>query len=91
MDNSNSLQVLLSENGNIVFQKNFVRHFIARLQKVIQRNSDNPEDVHIHEVYSVFVIHGTIGLMQYWLKNNMHIPIPKMAKMLIKLTQETRG
>jgi AcrR family transcriptional regulator len=91
MDNSNSLRVLLSENGNIVFQKNFVRHFIVRLQKIMQHNSDNPEDAYIHEVYSVFVIHGVIGLMQYWLKNNMHIPIPKMAKMLVKLTQETRG
>jgi AcrR family transcriptional regulator len=91
VDNSNSFQVLLSENGNMVFQENFIRHFIDRLQKIIQNSSDNPEDIHIHEAYSVFTVHGIIGLIQYWLKNNMHIPIPKMAKMLVKLTQETRG
>jgi hypothetical protein len=29
--------------------------------------------------------------MQYWLKNNMHIPIPTLAKMVVKLTQPAKG
>jgi hypothetical protein len=90
-DNNNLLQVLLSENENIVFQKKFVPRFIDLLQKTIHRNTDNLEDAPIREVYSVFVVHGVIGLKQYWLKNNMHILIPKMAKILVNLTQETRG
>jgi hypothetical protein len=60
------------------------------MQKILPNSPDNTEDV-THEAYSVFIAHGVIGLLQYWLKNNMHIPIPKMAKMLVKLTQETRG
>jgi AcrR family transcriptional regulator len=84
-DNSNSVQVLLSENGNIRFQEKFFKKFIAYAQNILLSNSDNPSEGNIYEGYSVFVVHGAIGLVQYWLRNNMFIPIPEMAKMLVKL------
>jgi AcrR family transcriptional regulator len=91
-DNSNSLQILLSENGNIGFQKQFFQRFIAKAQRIIlQGASENSTETYINEGYSVFVVHGAIGLMQYWLKKDMHIPIPVLAKMLVKLTQPARG
>jgi len=90
-DNCGLFQVLLGENGNIIFQKKFFIHFIVRSQKVIQNESENPEDSYIHEGYSVFIVNGTIGLIQYWLKNNMHIPIPTLAKMIVKINQKIRS
>jgi AcrR family transcriptional regulator len=90
-DNSNSLRILLSENGDIDFQKKFFQHFIVKARNILHDTSENPGETYIHEGYSVFVVHGAIGLMQYWLKNDMHIPIPTLTKMLIKLTQPARG
>jgi AcrR family transcriptional regulator len=91
-DNSNSLRILLSENGDIGFQKQFFQRFISKAQRIIlQGASENSTETYINEGYSVFVVHGAVGLMQYWLKNDMHIPIPTMVKMLIKLTQPARG
>jgi hypothetical protein len=37
--------------------------------------------------YSVFLVHGAIGLIQHWLKNNMDMPIPQLAKMMMKWTE----
>jgi hypothetical protein len=90
-DNSNSLRILLSENGDPGFQKQFFQRFIPKAQKILHDTSEDPEEAYAHEGYSVFVVHGAIGLMQYWLKNNMHIPIPALAKMLTKLTKPARG
>jgi AcrR family transcriptional regulator len=91
IDNSNSVKVLLSENGDINFQEKFFQKFITKAQNILRSNSDNPSLGNIYEGYSVFIVHGAIGLVQYWLKNNMHIPIPEMAKMLVKLTTEPKG
>jgi AcrR family transcriptional regulator len=90
-DNSNSLRILLSENGDIDFQKKFFQHFIVKARNILHDTSENPEETYIYEGYSVFVVHGAIGLMRYWLKNDMHIPIPTLTKMLIKLTQPARN
>jgi AcrR family transcriptional regulator len=90
-DNSNSLRILLSENGDPGFQKQFFQRFILKARKFLHDTSEDPGETYIHEGYSVFVVHGAIGLVQYWLKNNMHIPIPVLAKMVVKLTQPARG
>jgi AcrR family transcriptional regulator len=85
-DSSNMLQILLSENGDIGFQTKVFHQFIPRSQKILQASSENPGETDIHEGYSVFVVHGAVGLVRYWLKNNMHIPIPTLAKMMVKMT-----
>jgi hypothetical protein len=82
--NSSSLQVLLSENGDIGFQKKLFRHFMLKeqLMKYLPKKSIGEET---KEYWSVYVIHGAIGLVQHWLKNNMSIPVPELAKILILL------
>jgi AcrR family transcriptional regulator len=89
-DTSPILQILLSENGDISFPTKVFQQFIPRSQKILRDASKNPVEAYIHEGYSVFVVHGAVGLVQYWLKNNMQIPVPVMAKMLTELTQPTR-
>ena len=87
-DNGSPLQVLLSENGNLLFQKKFFSQYITRLQKIMQNKSANQEDAYLYEGYSIYTVHGSIGLIQYWLKNKMHIPIPTLAKMLNNLRKD---
>ena len=83
-NNSNSIQVLLSENGDINFQKKMFQHFTNH-QHVIKYFYEKQKG---NETYFlVFLVHGAIGLVQHWLKNNTEIPVSQLAKMLIKWTE----
>jgi AcrR family transcriptional regulator len=91
--NNNSIQVLLSENGDINFQKRFFQRFerymINYFAEKLEYNPEiNPE---IMEYYSAYVINGSIALVQHWLKNNMDLPVPKIARLLIQLSSVFAG
>ena len=83
-NNSNSIQVLLSENGDLGFQKRMFQHFTNHKQ-VIKYFSEKQKDN--EDYYSVFLVHGAIGLVQHWLKNDAALPVPQLANMLIKWTE----
>jgi len=82
-NNSNSIQVLLSENGDIDFQKKLFQHFTFH-NLVKKYFSEKQQDDETKTYYSVFLIHGYIGLIQHWLKTGMSIPLPQLTKMLLK-------
>jgi len=84
-NNGSTIQVLLSENGDIGFQKKLLFHFIMHNQ-IIKYFSEKQDDETM-SYYSVFLIHGAIGLIQHWLKGNMAMPVPQLAKMLMKWTE----
>jgi len=88
-DNRNSIQVLLSENGDMRFQEKFFQRFISMSGKILKRGSGGAAEK-VCEGYSVFVVHGAVGLVRHWLKDNMSMPVPDMVKILVKLTAETR-
>jgi AcrR family transcriptional regulator len=83
-DNSNSIQVLLSENGDIGFQKKLFHRF-TRQEQVMKYLTDTT-DAGKREYFSVFMVYGMIGLIQYWLKNSMTIPVADLARLFIKLS-----
>jgi AcrR family transcriptional regulator len=86
-DNSNSIQALLSENGDISFQEKFFRRFTRKLHLVDSFIEPPLSDIPgIEEYYLVYIVNGSIALMQHWLKNSMDIPIPRLANMLIQLS-----
>ncbi|MDR0374389.1 MAG: TetR/AcrR family transcriptional regulator [Treponema sp.] len=86
-DNSNSIQVLLSENGDINFQERFFRRFTSKTHLVNYFIDPAFNDVpEIGEYYLVYVVKGSIALMQHWLKNNMDLSVPTLAKMLVQLS-----
>jgi len=87
IEKNNFVQVLLSEHGNIDFQKKIFKHFTLRKQ-ISRLFSDKMQDDETRACYFVFVVNGTIGLIQHWVKNNMSIPIPKLAKMMFKWTEQ---
>ena len=82
-NNGNSIQVLLSENGDLSFQKKLFQHFTNH-NLVTKYFSEKQQDDETKMYYSVFLINGYIGLVQHWLKTNMSIPVPQLAKMLLK-------
>jgi len=86
-NNRNSIQVLLSENGDIAFQKKLFQHFINH-NLVTRYLSDKQQDDETGNCHSVYIVHGSIGLVQHWLKNNMDVQIPKLAKMMLKWTNQ---
>ena len=88
-DNSNSLKILLSENGEVSFQRKFIHRLINYFKLAKKHYSDN-FDEKTSECYSVFFINGAVALIQHWLKNNMHISVNNFAKMFVSLTREMR-
>jgi len=84
-NNGDTIQVLLSENGDIGFQKKLLYHFIMHNQ--ITKYFPEKQNDEAKPYYSVFLIHGAIGLIQHWLKDNMAMPVPQLAKMLMKWTE----
>jgi AcrR family transcriptional regulator len=85
-NNHNSIQVLLSENGDINFQKKAF-HFFIHHEQVMKYFPDKTLNSETKEYLSVFAVNGAVGLMQHWLKSNMHLPVRELAKLLIKMIQ----
>jgi AcrR family transcriptional regulator len=87
-DNSNSIQVLLSKNGDSAFQKRFFRNGIERVHELVESAGLKWEDKGILGYSSAFFIGGMAALVQEWLKNGMDTPVPDLAKMLAMFTRE---
>jgi len=85
--NGHSIQVLLSENGDIDFQKKMFQYFVNNNQ-IKKYFAKKQMDDEAKTYYSVFLVHGAIGLLQHWLKDNMTMPIPQLAKMLFTWTEQ---
>jgi AcrR family transcriptional regulator len=84
-NDSNSVKVLLSENGDIGFQRKIFSRFITHFQHMMKHYSEKASDEGKIECRSVFMVHGTIALVHHWVKNNMNIPKDELSKMLVEL------
>ncbi|MDR0586428.1 MAG: TetR/AcrR family transcriptional regulator [Treponema sp.] len=89
-DNSNSIQVLLSENGNSGFQKKFFRRGAGNIRRLTEAAGVASQDKAARYGF-VFMIGGMLTLVQEWLKNGMDAPVPEMVKVLIRFTREALG
>ncbi|GBU29627.1 TetR family transcriptional regulator [Treponema sp. R8-4-B8] len=85
-NNGNTIHVLLSENGDLDFQKKLLYHFVMHNQ-ITKYFSEKQQSEETMPYYTVFLVHGAIGLIQHWLKNNMAMPVSQLAKMLMKWTE----
>jgi AcrR family transcriptional regulator len=86
-NNGSTIQVLLSEYGDIDFQKKLLYYFVMHKQ-VTKYFSEKQLNEETKSYYSVFVVHGAIGLIQHWLKGNMATPVPQLAKIMMKWTED---
>ncbi|MDR1585993.1 MAG: TetR/AcrR family transcriptional regulator [Treponema sp.] len=90
--NSNSVQVLLSENGESSFQRKIIWFFTDLMQRYyLKSQSVSLLDERMLKYYSVFVRDGAIGILQEWFKNGMDLSVADMAKVFSKLVRGALG
>lgn len=82
--NSRHLQVLMSEQGDINFQKEL---FSLIYQECGMLSSGSPySEVCTNEDSFVFVVNGSVGLIQHWLKKGFNKTAKEMAETIYELT-----
>ncbi|MDR1444361.1 MAG: TetR/AcrR family transcriptional regulator [Treponema sp.] len=84
-NNSNSIQVLISENADAGFRKRFFRRFTEYVRHAAKNYLENNAVPEISELYSVFTVQGLIALVQHWLKNGMNPPKKELAAIITEL------
>ena len=89
-ENSDSIQIILSENGDLNFIKKFIEQITVKTQKALMNAHEESSEEKTKRLYSTFLVHGTIALIQDWIKHGMDIPIPKMAKLYTKIVHNMR-
>jgi AcrR family transcriptional regulator len=85
-DNNKSIQVLLSENGDINFQKTLIYAMYQR--NVMKFLTDKIPDEETRQYYFMFVEIGSIGLIYHWIKNNMNKSVSELAKLMVNITKQ---
>jgi AcrR family transcriptional regulator len=85
-DNNKSIQVLLSENGDINFQKNLFNSMYHR--NVMRFLTAKIPDEETRQYYFMFVETGSIGLIYHWIKNSMNKPVSELAKLIVNITKQ---
>ncbi len=81
-DNSKRLSVLMSEQGDIRFQKQLLM-LIYEKCGIVPESIKNG-DIEKNELYYIFVINGSIGLLRSWLEN----PSGKSAKHIAEVIND---
>jgi len=88
VENGKYLQVLMSENGDIFFQKRFFEAAYRMSDPSGIRNKIKgplAEDPRF-----VFVVNGGVGLMQYWLKNGLKESPREIAEIVYDMAGPVR-
>jgi AcrR family transcriptional regulator len=86
--NRDSIQVLLSENGDPKFQRKFFMFATENMRFIRKNAGDKSPDEKEVKYTSLFTVGGFIALVQEWLKSDIDTPIPTMAAMFANLAKE---
>ena len=82
-ENSNHIQILMSEQGDIDFQKKL---FELIYEYCIELSADSKfADMVKDEYYFVFAVSGSVGIIQHWLKNGLKPSPGEMAAFLCEM------
>ena len=87
VDNSKHLQVLMSEQGDIDFQKEL---FTLVYQLCgIQPSAEQNGDAAIKEMYFIFAVNGSVGLIRHWLKTGLKQSAKEVAQIIYNMAAPT--
>jgi AcrR family transcriptional regulator len=86
IDNKNCTRALLSEQGDIQFQRKLFSFIQGK--GMLKFKDKGQADELAREYHLVYALNGSIALIQHWMKNGMVIPKEKMAEMLVGLNQQ---
>ena len=87
-ENRNHIQVLMSEQGDIAFQRNLLSVIYDQCEMWII--DDIRADLAKSELYFVFLVNGSVGLIQHWLKSGMKETPNEMALIIYNMTFNMR-
>jgi len=79
----------MSEQGDIDFQRNLM--IVIYEQCGTWLINDLGADVSKSELYFVFLINGSVGLIQHWLKTGMNETAREMSEFIYNMTFNSRG
>ena len=82
-DNGKHFQVLMSEQGDINFQKQLLTLIYKQCGIITSKKVNLDEDK--KELYFIFVVNGSVGLIQHWLKDGFKKPPKEMAEVLYNM------
>ena len=89
VENKNHIQVLMSEQGDIDFQRNLM--IVIYEQCGTWLTNDLGADISKSELYFVFLINGSVGLIQHWLKTGMNETAREMSEFIYDMTFGSRA
>jgi AcrR family transcriptional regulator len=82
---SNFTQVLLSENGDTTYQKNFFSRVANTRESKQTALAGGIQDRKLKEYAIDFITAGSVSLIQQWLKHDQDIPVPVLANLMMEL------
>jgi len=88
IENKNHIQTLMSEQGNIDFQKRLLA--LLYEQCGIWLTNDMNMDIIKGELYFVFIVNGSVGLIQHWLKTGLKETAHEMSEIIYNMTGNIR-
>lgn len=80
-DNKEMFLLLMKRNNNLQKLKNVFNKKVIKENNLLHQNNNLKYD----EVESIFVVSGMVGVLEQWLKDNMHIAKDEIANMLNKI------
>ena len=87
--NKNHIQVLMSEQGDIDFQRNLLIVIYEQCGRWL--TNDLSADIAKSELYFVFLVNGSVGLIQHWLKTGMQETAREMSELVYFMTNKLRS
>lgn len=87
-DNRKQIQVLMSEQGDIGFQKQLLTLIYSKC--LLTPSDAQRADRLIREYPFIFVVNGSIGLIQHWMKNDLNKPVREMAEIILHMAANIR-
>lgn len=86
VQNSSHLQVLMSEQGDIHFQKQlFTLIYQESGINVTPEQNGNMDKL---ESYFIFIVTGSVGLIQHWLKHGLNQSAKEMAEIIYTMASQ---
>lgn len=87
-DNRKHIKVLMSEQGDIDFQKKLLTLIYSQCD--ITPSTAKNADLVTKELYFIFVVNGSVGLIQHWLKNGLNKSVKEMTEIIYNMASQIR-
>ena len=87
-DNSQHIQVLMSEQGDIGFQKQLLT--LIYRQCGVSPSTAKGADMTTKEYSFIFAVNGSVGLIQHWLKDGLCKSTKELAEIIYNMASQIR-